>query len=407
MKEKTTEKPLVYMVDSVGAHRGMHYYNFALVSALNKMGLKATLVSNEQTSHHHLVPENVSTREGFKRIYGKRKKWLRGLNYIRSLIRIGFWASQERPKIVHFHFFQMPLADYLLLGWMRLINIRTVSTVHDVLSFDLGEDIDDKGKANAFLRLYEASSGLIIQTQYTKRMLGKLDKHLLHKCATIPQGNYLALGQNNLLTIEDACEVLKLEKDGPIILILGSIKPNKRLDMVIEAMVAILKSHPKTKLYIVGKPWQQDVTAFQKLARKLGVAKSIVWHLEYVSDEEMTAYYSLADVVVFPYQWIYQSAALVMAMSFGKAIVATLAGSNQEFIEDGRTGLLVPLDNVSSMSTAILSLLDNEDLAKALGHAARDYVSTTLSWDYIAKETIRFYEEVLGCSQPLINLEAE
>lgn len=398
MKNKILVRPKVYMVDSVGAHRGMHYYNFALVSALHKAGLETILISNEQTSKHNLLPTNISVREGFVGIYGEQAKWLRGIKYILSLIRIGIWAARERPDILHFHFFQMPLIDYLLLLWLRCANIRTVSTVHDVLSFDMEEKVIDKKKGKAFLRLYKASSGLIVQTQHTLQMLARLDNDLINKCATIPQGNYLALGESERLTIEDASGILNIAKDGPIILILGSIKPNKRLDLVIESMVTILKRHPRTKLYIVGKPWQQDVTPFKELAEKLGVARNISWDLEYVSDLKMAAYYSLSDIIVFPYQWIYQSAALVMAMSFGKAIVATRVGSNAEFIENGRTGLLVTLNDVSSMAQAILSLLENKEIGKQLGNAAMDFVATTLSWDSIAQKTIRLYEEVTGSS---------
>lgn len=386
---------IYYMVDSVGAHRGMHYYTFALVSALKKLNSNTILISNSETINHLLQPKTITVREGFKHIYGNQPKLLRGLQYVISLLRIGRWARQEKPAVVHFHFFQMPFLDLILLKWLHYLGIPTISTVHDVLSFNFNEN-ELEAKNTHFLRqLYQNSSGLIVQSNYTKLMLAKLDEKLLKKCQTISQGNYMALSQNQLPSSEEARNHLNLNPNDLCILIFGSIKPNKRLDIVINAMVDIIDKYPKARLLIVGQPWRQDITIYKDLAQELNISNHINWILEYVSDSEMINYFSSANIVVFPYQWIYQSAALIMAMSFGKPVIATKVGSNAEFVEDGHTGLLVPFDKVSAMSQAIISLLSNPDYATQLGEAAMQYVADVLSWEEIAKKTLRFYKQTL------------
>ncbi len=199
------------------------------------------------------------------------------------------------------------------------------------------------------------------------------------------------MSQQHLIDPGDAKTKIGLKSSTPVILIFGTIKPNKRLDWAIEAMIKISQNYPDAKLVIAGKPREQDVSKYVELAGQLGVASNVVWRLGYVTDQELIWYFSAADVVVFPYQWIYQSAALVMAMSFAKPIIATATGSNFEFIKNNETGSLVPLNDSVAIANAILAVLDDPQYARAMGKAAYEYVTTKMSWDKIAGSTLEFY----------------
>jgi glycosyltransferase involved in cell wall biosynthesis len=390
------------MVDSVGEHRGMHYYNFGLVSALNRIGADVVLISTPETVGHFLRPANVPVRNGFREIYGSKPKWVRGLWYVCSLWRIGWWAWQDRPKIVHFHFYQIPLLDLILLFWLRVLNIKTITTVHDVLPFTLNADVaSEQGKV--YHRLYASSSALIVHSKHAKASLSQLDSKLLDKSVLIGQGSYSDMAVRSTLASEDAKRKIGLEASTPVILVFGTIKSNKRLDLVTEAMVKVCQTYPQSRLIIAGKPQEQSVSEYMELAQQLGVASNVLWRLEHITDEEMMWYFSAADVVVFPYQRIYQSAALVMAMSFAKPIVATAVGSNIEIIKNHKTGILVPLDDPNSMAEAIKTLLEDKEYAVGMGKAAYEYVTTNLSWEGIAETTASFYKRVLtqtenGCT---------
>jgi D-inositol-3-phosphate glycosyltransferase len=390
MRDGVGGKPSVFMVDSVGAHRGMHYYNFALVSALNEAGARTILVSTPETAAHSLCPDNVPARGGFEGIYGDRPAWWRGLWYTLALLRIGWWAWRERPDVAHFHFYQVPLLDYVLLRWLKMLGVKTITTVHDVLPFDLGTDFAS-ARGTIYHRLYTVSSGLLFHSKHVRDCLARLDPRLLGKSALIPQGNYSYMSQQSLIATQDAKIKIGVEPSAAVILVFGTIKPNKRLDLVIEAMARVSKSHPGTKLVVAGKPQDQDVSRYIELADQVGVAPNVLWRLGHVTDAELVWYLSAADVVVFPYQWIYQSAALVMAMSFGKPVIATLVGSNAEIIRNDETGILVPLDDPGTWVQAMRMVLDDKAYALAIGKAAHEYVSVELSWEKIAASTLAFY----------------
>jgi len=65
------------------------------------------------------------------------------------------------------------------------------------------------------------------------------------------------------------------------------------------------------------------------------------------------------------------SQALMQAMACALPIVTTPVGSLTEVIHDGKTGLIVPPRDAEALAAAIVSLLDDPQLAARLGEAAR------------------------------------
>jgi glycosyltransferase involved in cell wall biosynthesis len=63
--------------------------------------------------------------------------------------------------------------------------------------------------------------------------------------------------------------------------------------------------------------------------------------------------------------------ALMQAMLAGLPVVTTPVGSILEVVEDGRTGLVVPPRDARTLAQAIARLLDEPELARRLGAAAR------------------------------------
>jgi glycosyltransferase involved in cell wall biosynthesis len=165
--------------------------------------------------------------------------------------------------------------------------------------------------------------------------------------------------------------------------------------MAIKALKKVLPSFPNAKLLIVGKTQDRDVSKDIELGEKLGLSANISWRLERVSDQELIWYFSAADIVLFPYQWIYQSGAILMAMSLSKPIIATAVGNNTELIKHNETGLLVPLDDVDCLSDAIIELLSDPTKSSQMGKAAHAHVSVELSWKNIAKLTSSFYDQIV------------
>jgi glycosyltransferase involved in cell wall biosynthesis len=100
------------------------------------------------------------------------------------------------------------------------------------------------------------------------------------------------------------------------------------------------------------------------------------------------------DVVVMSSHSEGAPLALIEAMAAGKPIVATSAGGVPELIEDGVHGLLVPPRQPAALAAAVARLLDDPELAAALGRAARKRQRTELDLDVTIQRLQDLYLEL-------------
>ncbi len=65
---------------------------------------------------------------------------------------------------------------------------------------------------------------------------------------------------------------------------------------------------------------------------------------------------------------------ILEAMAMGKPVICSRTRGQVDVIQEGVTGLFVPVGDASALRAAILSLYDDPDRARAMGRAARAYV---------------------------------
>jgi glycosyltransferase involved in cell wall biosynthesis len=102
------------------------------------------------------------------------------------------------------------------------------------------------------------------------------------------------------------------------------------------------------------------------------------------------------DVFVLPSLWEGFGLVLVEAMAAGRPVVASAVGPISEIVVDGVTGLLVPPGDPDALAEAIVRLLQDPELAAALGRAGRARVERELRVDTMVTRTEALYDELLG-----------
>ncbi len=78
-----------------------------------------------------------------------------------------------------------------------------------------------------------------------------------------------------------------------------------------------------------------------------------------------------------------------------KPVVATAAGGIPELIEDHQSGLLAPIGDEAALSTALLKLIAQPELAKQLATNAHHLIDSKFHKRIMAKQTISHYREAL------------
>jgi glycosyltransferase involved in cell wall biosynthesis len=178
-----------------------------------------------------------------------------------------------------------------------------------------------------------------------------------------------------------------------VILTFGLLSPNKGIDVVIEAMPAILKRRPDA-VYVVlgathphlirdrGEAYRESLIA---RAAALGVQDSVVFLDCFVDRPTLLDYISMCDVYVTPYLNEAQMTSGTLAYSFGlgKAVVSTPYWHARELLADGH-GVLVPFADSEAIGAGISDLLADDVWRKTLRTRAYS-ASRGMTWERTAE----------------------
>jgi len=115
--------------------------------------------------------------------------------------------------------------------------------------------------------------------------------------------------------------------------------------------------------------------------------------------EDMRALYASVDVVVLPSWREGLSRALIEAAAMERPIITTDVHGCRDVVVHGVCGLLVPPRNAEALRLAIVLLLQQPQLARAFGKAARERVVAEFQVDLVNQRTLEQYHQLL--SQPL------
>jgi D-inositol-3-phosphate glycosyltransferase len=104
--------------------------------------------------------------------------------------------------------------------------------------------------------------------------------------------------------------------------------------------------------------------------------------------------------VVTPYVVGYQSGVVHLAMTMGRAVVATDVGDLGSAVVDGVTGRVVPPGDTSALSSALEELTADPELAARLGTEGRRQMFERSGWETVAEQADRALAQVLNGSHP-------
>lgn len=177
--------------------------------------------------------------------------------------------------------------------------------------------------------------------------------------------NWLALRQQ-----------LGIPADALVIGFVGRFVRDKGIGELVTAFQAIRKRHLQCCLLLIGTfetGDPLDVAVVQYLqAALVNSAQSGVYGTGWVAD--VAPYYPLMDVLALPtYREGFPISPLEASMC-EVPVVGTLATGMVDAVVNGKTGLLVPIGDVTALTNALLQVLENVDLRQQLGAAGRQRV---------------------------------
>jgi PEP-CTERM/exosortase A-associated glycosyltransferase len=163
---------------------------------------------------------------------------------------------------------------------------------------------------------------------------------------------------------------------------IGSFYAYEGLDILLQALPAMLATNPDIRVLLVGGGPQDQ--ALKQQAQRLGVADKVIFTGR-VPHEEVQRYYNLVDVLVYPRLKMRLTDLVtplkpLEAMAQGRLLVASDVGGHKELIDDGRTGMLFAAGDPQALAHKVLALLAAPQRWPALRAQARRFVEDERSW---------------------------
>ncbi len=379
----------VALIEPVGGHGGMDYYDLGLCQGLLNAGWEVGWYTCSQTSEPTL--KSVGFYPVYKGIWGKANKFLRAGRYLAGSLKALSQASSSGEKIVHFHFFHGAAEELMLLTLAKLYGRKIVVTVHDVESFAH----TGAPASGTVSKIYGIADKFIVHNAVSRRELMQALGADPAKINVIPHGNYLSSIRGVPSAIE-AKETLGIRPEAKVVLFFGQIKEVKGLDLLLEAMPAVAAAVPEVVLVVAGRPWKNDFAQYGEILDRLHLNDRVRLHIRFIPDDEVSTFYAAADVVVLPYRRIYQSGVVLLAMSYGKAVLVSDLPGMTEIVTDGTNGYAFPSGNSEALGRRLIESLQNDAARETAAKQGLDYVSTHHDWKEIGRQTGEVYQSLLS-----------
>jgi len=304
----------------------------------------------------------------------------RAISHLWAMAKL--WTVIRQFDVIHVQWLPVPELD---LVWLWLVSKRApvFYTVHNQLPHH--------GRATLripllWLLLYRIPRTLFVHTHHTA--LGLVDRFGVspERIVEIRHGN-----MQHLLELRPSVEPTRPAAAGEaVILILGQIRPEKGLDVLLRAADYLRRRVPNFRVLVVGRP-MVDMRPYFELVQRLGLSGVVEFRLGYIEEDALPAWLERATVVALPYRAIDQSGIAVAACTLGKALVATRCGGLEELVRDADNGILVPVDDAQRLAAAIGDVLCDEGRRRRYEANSLKYARETLSWQPIAETTLATY----------------
>ena len=168
----------------------------------------------------------------------------------------------------------------------------------------------------------------------------------------------------------------------------------KRQDLLIDAFARLLPEHRALRLVLVGDGELRP--AIERQIQELGLADRVVL---FGTATDMPPLYDAFDLFVQASNSEGLPNVLLEASAAGLPIVATAAGGTGEVVRDGETGLLVPVDDVDELGSAVRRAIVDEGLRRQMAATARREVERDYGMERFVREYAALYRELLSTAR--------
>lgn len=368
-------------------------------------------IQNQISPHFFYYPAELMLKKGFDvevltKLYPERNESKFEINngiivrrfqkspakFCPSLLK--YMLKNDYP-LIHLHTVGF-LEDYVPWITSKIKNIPMVFTshAHDILHGSLLHEKDGFNRSawmiEKNLKILNSSSVFIAFTQFQENLYRDFG---IKNIRVIPHGIDPTVFDVNV--DHKVVEKYKLEEIN--ILCVGNIGQRKGQHFLVESMPEILKKYPKTKLFLVGRVFEERQKKYLEMLKskieKMNIGKNVTF-LNDVSKNELVQLYLLSDVFAFPTDREMFGIVFLEAMAAGLPIISTNRPYIREILQDGGAGILVKRKQ-KEFEDGIINLLDDASLRNRLSKNGKKAVGEKYHLDQVIEKHWELYKSLI------------
>jgi beta-1,4-mannosyltransferase len=264
----------------------------------------------------------------------------------------------------------------------RANGVRIVWTIHNLHSHERWHPLLEAVMWWGLTRLIDAHISLTAAAQAAAyRRFPALRRRPGH---VVPHGHFRDFVPSSV-TREDARRQLAIPKGSVVVAFFGRIRAYKNVDALVRAFREL--SDDRLCLVVAGRP--QPAGLGDRVTAAAAGDHRIRLRLEFVPTSEVQVVLVAADLVVLPYLDVLNSGAAILALSFGRPVLAPALGSLPDL--QAQVGAHSLRTYAGPLTPDVLA-----EAIASLDQEAPPPDLSALAWPVIAERTLQAYRATLG-----------
>lgn len=286
------------------------------------------------------------------------------------------YARQQQIDLIHTH-----LTDADIIGRLvgRSLRLPVLSTMHN-----MPHNYARQRRDRYWLQRFTArmlSSHLVAVSAKIRELYVQQWRIPPARISTI----YNSVRMEHFLAVPAGVPETR-EFAGPIITNVARFNPQKAQHNLLAAVPAVLEKFPQATFLLVGKGHLEP--KLRQQAANLGINDRVVFT---GVRHDIPAILAQSDLFVLSSAWEGMPLSVIEAMAAARAVLVTDVGGNAELVQNGRSGLVVPPNDVPALEKGLLALLQDKPARLALGAAARQRVQRLFNTERFVQQYESLY----------------
>jgi glycosyltransferase involved in cell wall biosynthesis len=277
-------------------------------------------------------------------------------------------VKERRIDIIHSHDYK---SDILAWAVSQLHRVAIMSTVHGYIWNNLRYHIYWR-LSNSLLPRFDRVVAVSGQTRELVRKLGVRDKKLALIHNGIVAENYVA-DRVQPWTVRDR---FGIPRDARVIGCVGRLSYEKGQRDLLQAAVAVLKTHPDVWFLFAGEGPDRPFIERQVADNGIGGRVVFTGHLS-----DVRPVFRDIDVLALTSHTEGFPNVVLESLCMDTPVLATDVGGVSEIITDGVTGVLLPPHRPDRIAEGLRAMLDRSDWARSLAMAGKALVMKEFTFE--------------------------